>query len=332
MRVQKRLPGDWTYTPSSTVVNEVRFGYAHYYQTFFTPDATDNPANYNFNGQTYQFPTGVTNPLYFGAPRIRFKGFYSYPAGDGIGGGWPKIIGPDGTMELTDQVSIIKGSHAFKFGGEYIYNTSSNDETANAKSQLRFNSLTDFFEGNLSKAFLFTGDAERHLYNNAFSGFLQDDWRVTHKLTLNLGIRYELNGVVHERDGLMGNFDPTIGIYQTNNPYHGDHNNFSPRLFLATSTFACIAAFGGNDAAQRRARQRHHQAQHHRLHAAQRSRRPVPHHPDHGRRARHIEDSHLRSGRDESPTPAMPPKSTTSSTSAPRPATPATRSRSHWPS
>jgi len=236
--------GDWTYTPSSTVVNEVRFGYAHYYQTYFTPDANDNPANYSFNGQTYQFPTGITNPFYFGAPRIRFQGFYSYPAGDGIGGGWPKVIGPDGSMQLTDQVSKIKGVHSFRFGAEYLYNTSSNNETANGKSQLRFASssngntaLEDFFEGDLARAFLFTGNAERHLYNRGFSAFLQDDWRVTHKLTLNLGVRYELNGVVHDRNGLLGNFDPTIGIYQTNNPYHGDHNNFAPRLGFAWDVF-----------------------------------------------------------------------------------------------
>jgi hypothetical protein len=235
--------GDWTYTPSSTVVNEVRFGYSHYYQTFFTPDANDNPANYIFNGQTYQFPTGVTNPFYFGAPRIRFQGYYAYPAGDGIGGGWPKVIGPDGALQLMDHISIIKGKHAFKFGGEWLYNTSSNNETANAKGQLRFakgggnTTLENFFLGDLKKAFLFTGNAERHLYNNGFSGFLQDDWRVTPKLTLNLGVRYELNGVVHDRDGLMGNFDPTIGVYQTNNPYHGDHNNFAPRLGFAWDMF-----------------------------------------------------------------------------------------------
>jgi len=52
-------------------------------------------------------------------------------------------------------------------------------------------------------------------------------------LTINLGIRYELSGVVHERDGLMGNFDPIQGLVQTNNPYNGDHNNFAPRVGFA---------------------------------------------------------------------------------------------------
>ena len=74
------------------------------------------------------------------------------------------------------------------------------------------------------------------LYNYGYAGFLQDDWRIKPRLTLNLGMRYELNTVVHERDGLMGNFDRS-GLVQTNNPYNGDHNNFSPRVGFAWDVF-----------------------------------------------------------------------------------------------
>jgi len=229
--------GDWAYTPNTSLVNEVRFGYAHYYQTFFSTDANQNAASYNFNGQTYEIPTGITNPLYGGFPRLRLRPFNAYPAGDAMGAGWPKVVGPDGVLELLDHVSILKGKHSFKFGGEFIYNESANNVTANAKSQLRFTSLTNFFEGDLGKAFLFTGNAERHLYNENFAGFLQDDWRITPRLTLNLGVRYELSTVVHERDGLMANFDPILGMVQSNNPYHGDHNNFSPRVGFAWDVF-----------------------------------------------------------------------------------------------
>ena len=241
--------GDWAYTPNSTVVNEVRFGYAHYYQTFFGNDITQNPADYNFNGQTYAFPTGISNPLYYGAPDIRIGGFNSYPAGNVIGVGWPKIVGPDGVLELLDHVSVLKGKHAFKFGGEMLYNRSDTNETANAKSQIRFaklsvpslaNPLTplqDFMLGDVTRGAVLLGDAQRTLYNYAFAGFAQDDWRFTPRLTLNLGIRYELNTVVHELNGEMGNFDPVKGIYQTNNPYNGDHNNFAPRLGFAWDMF-----------------------------------------------------------------------------------------------
>jgi hypothetical protein len=235
--------GDWVYTPNSTVVNEVRFGYAHYYQTFYGTDASQNAADYNFNGNTYEFPTGISpngpgGVNYGGSPGIRFKGgFYNNSANDGIGVGWPKIIGPDGVLNLLDNVSILKGKHSFKFGGEMLSNTSTTAETANAKGILRFSSLTNFMEGNLNQARVFLGDPVVNLYNYGFAGFLQDDWRIAPRLTLNLGLRYELNTVVHERNGKMGNFDPTLGIYQTNNPYNGDHNNFAPRVGFAWDIF-----------------------------------------------------------------------------------------------
>jgi Carboxypeptidase regulatory-like domain/TonB dependent receptor len=231
------ISADWAYTPSSSVVNEVRFGYSHYYQTFFGTDASQDAANYNFNGQTYQIPTGI-NPngpggvSYGGSPGLRFQHFYQYPS-NGIGVGWPKVIGPDGVLEFLDHVSILKGKHAFKVGVEFINNQSTTNETSNAKGVIRFSSLTNFMEGNIKQGALFLGNAQRTLYNYGYAAFLQDDWRIKPRLTLNLGIRYELNTVVHERDGLMGNFDPVQGLVQTNNPYNGDHNNFSPRVGFA---------------------------------------------------------------------------------------------------
>jgi hypothetical protein len=237
------ISADWAYTPNSTMVNELRFGYAHYYQSFLGTDASQNAASYNFNGQTYEIPTGI-NPAgpgggnYGGSPGIRFQGgFYNGGANNGIGVGWPKTIGPDGVTELLDHVSILRGKHAFKFGGEMLFNQSSEDETQNAKGILRFASLEGFLQGTLNQARLFLGNPVRHLYNYGFAGFLQDDWRVTPRLTVNLGIRYELNTVVHDANGQMGNFDPVQGIYQTNNPYNGDHNNFAPRVGFAWDMF-----------------------------------------------------------------------------------------------
>ncbi len=230
--------GDWTFTRNSSQVNELRFGYAHYYQTFFGTDVSQTAASYNFNGQTYEMPTGIGGPgsIFNGFPGLSFSGAGVSLA---IGVGWPKIIGPNGVMEFNDTYSILRGSHAFKFGGSFIYNTSVNEETSNAKGPIRFNkqggnsALVNFFEGTLNRARLMVGNPQRSNYAENFAGFLQDDWRIKPRLTLNLGIRYELDGVVHDQNGQMGNFDPIQGVYQTNNPYHGDHNNFAPRVGLA---------------------------------------------------------------------------------------------------
>jgi hypothetical protein len=225
---------NWTWTKSSTMVNEVRVGYSHYYQTFLSSDSTQNPANYSFGGSTYHLFTGQTNPAYFGLPQIEFS-----DSAFTIGASWPKTVGPDGVLQLVDHVSVLHGNHAFKFGGEVLANESTNNVTSNAKGPLRFNDPTAFFEGIPNRANFLSGNLLRHMSNSGFAAFLQDDWRVKPRLMVNLGIRYELDTVMKESDGLLGNFDPNsaTGLVQIGSgmtsPYNGDHNNFAPRVGLA---------------------------------------------------------------------------------------------------
>ena len=223
----------WTYTPNSTIVNEFRVGYAHYYQNFASNDATDNPADYSFNGQTFNIFTGQTNPAYFGLPQIRIGGGLNLQ----IGLGWPKVVGPDGVLQVLDHVSYLHGNHAFKFGGEILGNQSTNNVTANTKGPMQFNTLQGFFNGAPASANFLTGDILRHMSFNGYALFVQDDWRIKPTLTLNLGLRYEISTVPKERDDLFGNFDPILGLVQVGNQipslYNGDHNNFAPRLGFA---------------------------------------------------------------------------------------------------
>ena len=134
--------GAWTCTPNSTWVNEARVGYSHYYQVFLSEDAAQNPANYSFNGSTYSIVTGQTNPFYFGFPGLSISGLSG-----ALGAGWPKVVGPDGVLQITDHISYLRGKHAFKFGGEILNNQSQSNVTANAKGPLVFSSLQDFFAG-----------------------------------------------------------------------------------------------------------------------------------------------------------------------------------------
>jgi hypothetical protein len=229
--------GNWTWVPSSTVVNSLRVGYSHYYQVFASADASQNPANYNYNGSTYHIFTGQTNPAYFGLPVISFQGGYSFQ----LGASWPKTVGPNGVYQFTDSVSVLRGKHAFTFGGEVLVMQSTNNVTANTKGPLRFSNLQSFFSGNMNRALFTAGDLLRHLQNEAYGIFVQDDWRVTRRLTVNMGLRYELNTVFNEGNNLVGNFDPTQGLVQAGKQvgsvFNGDHNNFAPRLGVAWDVF-----------------------------------------------------------------------------------------------
>jgi Carboxypeptidase regulatory-like domain/TonB dependent receptor-like, beta-barrel len=230
--------GSWTWVPSSSWVNEARVGYSHYYQLFQSNDHTQDPANYSFNGSTYHMYTGQTNPAYFGFPRMRINGF----SGLQLGIQWPKTVGPDGVLQLTDQVSYLRGKHAFKFGVEILRNQSTNDVTDHTKGPVQFGSLEAFFTGtakpNPNSGFL-TGSVLRHNSYVGYAAFFQDDWHFTPRVTVNLGLRYELTTVMKESDNLIGNFDPTstTGLVQVgqgiSSPFNGDHNNFAPRIGFA---------------------------------------------------------------------------------------------------
>jgi hypothetical protein len=221
----------WTWVPDSSWANEFRAGYNRNYQPYYTTDHDVNPLAYGIN-------TGVTDPSFFGFPFIRINPFTLR-----LGGNWPKVRGPDGSLELLDHVSFLRGKHAFKMGGEIIYNTSSPFVTANAKGDIRFKNLEDFLEGDVKNSgtlsAILVGNPLRHYSDEQYAAFLQDDWRLTPRLTLNLGVRYELTTVLKDESNQLGNFDPnsTEGLVQVGSgetsAYEGDHNNFSPRLGLA---------------------------------------------------------------------------------------------------
>jgi hypothetical protein len=237
--------GAWTWTPTSTWVNEARVGYSHYYQVFKSQDSNINPANYTFHGQPLPIFTGQTNPAYFGLPRIRLNGFSGFEAG----ASWPKTVGPDSVTQIADHVSYLHGNHAFKFGGEILLNKSTSNVTANTKGPVQFNGSKDgltpalehFFTGTAAPsnntAFL-TGNLLRHMSYNGYAAFFQDDWRIKPTVTVNLGIRYEITTVMKEANNLIGNFDPVKGLQQVGiggvtAPFNGDHKNFSPRVGIA---------------------------------------------------------------------------------------------------
>ena len=244
----------WTWTPSSRWANELRFGYNRLYQPTFSADHGESAASLGIND-------GVTNPLYGGLPRIKihpFGGLF-----ETLGGfKWPKIQGPDQRYQIIDHISYTVGKHAFKFGGEFHRDSFSGGAFGDGKGYILFSgaggaafstptssstTLEDFFAGDPSGSFPFPTHAlvgstpVRNIHNFSEAVFFQDDWRIAKNLTLNLGLRYDYNGVIQESNNLLGNFSPTAGLEQVgqqiSQPYHGNHTNFAPRVGVAWDPF-----------------------------------------------------------------------------------------------
>jgi hypothetical protein len=226
--------GNWVWTPNSRWVNSFRAGYSHYYAGTRPADSGQNPANYTYNGSTYHIYTGQTNPAYFGLPGIFFGGGFSFGFGQGSGS---NTGGPNGVFDFTDSISVLHRNHAFKFGGEILVNQATNNSGGGTQGGLVFPNLQKFFTGTIQFAVFNVGNFLRHFRNEGYTVFVQDDWRVKPRLTLNLGLRYELYTVIKESGNLMGNFDPSLGWVQVGKqigaPFNGDHNNFAPRAGLA---------------------------------------------------------------------------------------------------
>jgi Carboxypeptidase regulatory-like domain/TonB dependent receptor-like, beta-barrel len=217
------LSAHWAWTPSSTWANEFRGGFTHY-----TLQIIPNDLNF-----AYKINTGVSSPLLNGIPNIRIPGLTEL----GAFHNFPKIVGPDKVYDFIDQVLYIRGKHAFKFGGELRRDLVHQATYRGGRGRVRFRSLENFLSGNVRDVSFLAGDPTRNMSQWLYASYMQDDWRITPRVTLNLGLRYEFQAVPTEAKNLLGNFDPTVGFEQVgkniSSIYNPDHRNFSPRLGIA---------------------------------------------------------------------------------------------------
>ena len=235
----------WTWTPNSTWVNDLRFGW-NFHHRFDNVDDLTTPLS------TYGINTGVTNPLLGGFPTI-LVGDFSQLGGDQ---NLPKNYGPSKDYDVVDHVSFLRGKHAFKFGAEtlflrpYLANltagrgvfTFRKGGNAFPKSGAVPGStpLEDFLAGIADKTnggTILNGNPIRSLRQEDYSGFFEDTWHVLPHVTMNYGLRYEYFTVMRAANNLIGNWDSTVGFEQVgvniNSAYNGYHKDFSPRLGIA---------------------------------------------------------------------------------------------------
>jgi hypothetical protein len=240
------ITASWVYTPSSNVVNEARFGYDRTTFNFVNIDVNSAASTYGVN-------TGVTNPLAGGLPSIVIAGF-----GNGgtpvIGTAFnrPQYFTPNPYWDVQDSVSVLRGKHSIKIGGEFAHLEADAQVLNNGRGRFNFlgggigaalpnsTSLEDFIAGDLTSATLLGGQPLSKLTAMNFAGYVQDDWRMTPRLIVNLGLRYTFLTPMKDANNNIGNFDPSspTGMVQQGQPGFGtiwkpDPFDFEPRLGLA---------------------------------------------------------------------------------------------------
>jgi len=229
------------YTFSSKISNQARFG-------LNSIEATSTPQEPFTATQL-----GITTPfasLYPGAPTIQVAGvdssffFGTSPLADQHS----KID----AWTAQDTLSIIAGRHRIRVGGEFRHSTLDFFFNAFTRGQLIFSSFNNLLIGN-GVSIIGSGVFDRHYTVKDFGAFVQDDYKLNDRLTLNLGLRYEYFGPPVDSKGRLVNFlpdqfragAPPNGIVQAaggqlagvpttqSTLIPPDKNNFAPRFGFA---------------------------------------------------------------------------------------------------
>ena len=234
--------GLWTWTPNSTWVNEFRGGLAYLNNQTLATDRAVNPASPYPTG--YGIPTGVNLaqfPLYGGAPELQVGSFSFLGAG-------PKtsVRGPEGSIDLVEHLSYLRGKHAFKFGFEYLDAIFDGNTYNQGNGDVIFGTLQTFLSGNADGGGqILLGNPKINARSHNYAFFAQDDWRVKTRVTVNLGLRWTITTPFSERNNYVGNFNPNVNPATTpaieqagpgqplSQLYSTDWKAISPRLGLA---------------------------------------------------------------------------------------------------
>jgi len=162
-------------------------------------------------------------------------------------------------LQIADNLSWQKGSHALKFGGEfrrdmlhYIDLRSLNGELNFLDGRYTGFALGDFLLG-LSSAQRLTLFHEPDLYANGWQFYAQDSWRVRSNVTVTAGLRYEMFTPMLDRNNLLTNIDPaTGGVFYAKDGsifdralIHPDRDDIAPRVGVTWSITPAVVLRGG---------------------------------------------------------------------------------------
>jgi hypothetical protein len=260
----------WTWVPNSSWVNDLRFGWdnilisntgSYDCATQPTPFGgfTDNQWVPGSGGPNYQtlanFVSGAAPSCAF--PTVTISGFTGNTLGGATGS-----LDTSGIERVVDSVSWSHGNHNMKFGGEFRLNHGTPVlNFNNYKGTLNFNNnnnalcavaasaantctaqgitpLENFMAGIVTTASIGVGTVPRQFTFHGGAFFVQDDWRIFPRLTINLGLRYEATSTINEVNNLFGNIalGTTSGIVQQTSGaplYSLSKNGIAPRFGLA---------------------------------------------------------------------------------------------------
>lgn len=234
---------------SPSTVNEFRVGYSRMRQMII-PVEFGTPVS-------EQLGIMGTNPLFPGAPNISIAGFV---ATGGIGNGPNNRV--ENSFTFANNFSHSRGNHVLGAGFDIRQHQTNGGIQFAPRGTFSFDSgytsqpgvsgtghpAASFMLGYPAVASRGLGNGFGNLRSANIGIYFKDDWKVTPQLTFNLGLRWELYTPTTEATDRLTTFSTELGRHvSAQEPdrgglpralYHGDYNNFAPRLGLAWRPFS----------------------------------------------------------------------------------------------
>ena len=254
--------GSWVHTFSPTLVMQITAGYnsVNHPQEFLQPNATSVFQAGGFSAGFTPNPGGILVPK---IPGIHPSGFFD------LNGGWGPI-GPQRLYQISGSVNKQIGKHALSFGAAFYHtwmytNWAENDVSFNQQATwnpcgsmngttcvgVGGNSLASMLIGLPDSAGRQLGNSGVNLYSSISDIFAQDTWKITPKLTMNYGVRWDYTTPIGENNNRLSGFDihtsqwyipkndtdrpapplpPGVVVSSRNPITTPDYTNFGPRL------------------------------------------------------------------------------------------------------
>jgi hypothetical protein len=216
----QQRPARWArfnddYLISPTILNNLRAGYTREPQVWsrITSD----------QGLLQKIGLTGVNPPGDIIPRVQFTDTYQNWSDETKNKG----VQVNNTLQVADTLSLSRGTHSFKFGVDLRWQQTNGADSAGQQGLFAFSpnetalptAAGRAVSGNAFASFLL-GAVDNASYNGLFvvpgiryqykALFAQDDWKVTRKLTLNLGLRWDLFTPREEHNNNISGFDPTL--------------------------------------------------------------------------------------------------------------------------
>jgi hypothetical protein len=229
------LGATWTSNFSPTKILEVRVGYTRFENTI-TPNNKIDPKSLGFD-------TGPLDAQDFGVPYVSY--FSSQPFGyiGGIGA-YPITTAPTQNLDVSASFTSIQGKHTIKIGSNFqhgstfsLRNRARTTLTVTGGTGDPVDSIVGMLLGRFDSATRSFGSTAREMRQDSLGAYVNDDWKLTPRFTLSLGLRYDVSGALGEKNNLGSNFFPDRGLVDLgkgiNKLYDTQKNNFGPRVGFA---------------------------------------------------------------------------------------------------